>query len=125
MKSDAQLTLSAIFGVGGLLAGFAQNKIWLYCARAVSGIGGGGINSLSMIIVSDVVPIRERGKYLTLLGVGIAAGSGTLSNDCICVALLILSSYRTFPWGDPGSRGELEMGVLDDGAQYVKWLVES
>lgn len=68
--------LRVIFGVGGLLAGFAQNKIWLYCARAVSGIGGGGINSLSMIIVSDVVPIRERGKYLTLLGVGIAGGSG-------------------------------------------------
>jgi len=72
----SRLTFRGIFGVGGLLAGFAQNKIWLYCARAVSGIGGGGINSLSMIIVSDVVPIRERGKYLTLLGVGIAAGSG-------------------------------------------------
>jgi MFS family permease len=72
----SRLTCRAVFGVGGLLAGFAQNKIWLYCARAVSGIGGGGINSLSMIIVSDVVPIRERGKYLTLLGVGIAAGSG-------------------------------------------------
>ena len=64
------------FGLGGLLAGFAQNKVWLYCARAVAGIGGGGINSLSMIILSDVVTVRERGKYLSLLGVGIASGSG-------------------------------------------------
>ena len=64
------------FGLGGLLAGFAQNKVWLYCARAVAGIGGGGINSLSMIILSDVVTVRERGKYLSLLGIGIASGSG-------------------------------------------------
>ncbi|KAK4689043.1 hypothetical protein P7C73_g1064, partial [Tremellales sp. Uapishka_1] len=64
-----------LFAFGDLLAGFATNKIWLYCARAVAGIGGGGINSLSMIIVSDVVTVRERGKYLTLLGIGIATGS--------------------------------------------------
>jgi MFS family permease len=47
----------------------------------VAGIGGGGINSLSMIIVSDVVPLRERGKYLTLLGIGIALGSGEWGMD--------------------------------------------
>jgi MFS family permease len=66
----------AIFGFGDLLAGFATNKVWLYVARAIAGAGGGGINSLTMIIVSDVVSVRERGKYLTLLGIGIAAGSG-------------------------------------------------
>lgn len=65
-----------LFGFGDLLAGFAQNKVWLYTARAVAGIGGGGINSLSMIILSDVVTVRERGKYLSLLGIGIASGSG-------------------------------------------------
>ncbi|KAK1925993.1 putative MFS transporter [Papiliotrema laurentii] len=63
------------FGFGGLLAGFAKNKVWLYSARAVAGIGGGGINSLTMIILSDVVTVRERGKYLSLLGIGIASGS--------------------------------------------------
>ncbi|WVF66413.1 hypothetical protein IAT40_001153 [Kwoniella sp. CBS 6097] len=65
-----------LFALGDLLAGFARNKVWLYCARAVAGIGGGGINSLSMIIMSDVVTLRERGKYQSLLGVGIAMGSG-------------------------------------------------
>jgi hypothetical protein len=29
-----------------------------------------------MIILSDVVTVRERGKYLSLLGIGIASGSG-------------------------------------------------
>ncbi|WVR08410.1 hypothetical protein IAU60_005465 [Kwoniella sp. DSM 27419] len=65
-----------VFALGDLLAGFATNKVWLYCARAVAGIGGGGINSLSMIIMSDVVTLRERGKYQSFLGIGIALGSG-------------------------------------------------
>ncbi|WWC69847.1 uncharacterized protein I206_103790 [Kwoniella pini CBS 10737] len=66
----------SLFAIGDLLAGFARNKVWLYCARAVAGIGGGGINSLSMIIMSDVVTLRERGQYQSLLGIGIAMGSG-------------------------------------------------
>lgn len=32
-------------------------------ARAVAGLGGGGINTLTTVIVSDLVPLRERGKY--------------------------------------------------------------
>ena len=52
-----------LFAFGDLLCGFAKNKVWLYCARAIAGIGGGGINSLSMIIVSDVVSLEDRGKY--------------------------------------------------------------
>jgi len=72
-----------------------------------------------MIIVSDVVPIRERGKYLTLLGVGIAAGSG----ECLASGepqLAYLYSCRTFSWCSFGSGSQLAMGVLDDGSQYVK-----
>ena len=74
-RSDLSLMIRAIFAFGDLLAGFAKNAVWLYCGRAVAGIGGGGINSLTMIIMSDVVTVRERGKYLTLLSIGIATGS--------------------------------------------------
>ncbi|KAM0746561.1 MFS general substrate transporter [Meredithblackwellia eburnea MCA 4105] len=66
----------ALFVIGDLLCGFAQNAIWLYCCRALAGIGGGGINSLSMIIMSDVVSLRDRGKYQGLLGIAISLGSG-------------------------------------------------
>jgi MFS family permease len=52
-----------LFVLGDLLCGFAQSGVWLYACRGIAGIGGGGINSLSMIIVSDVVSVRERGKY--------------------------------------------------------------
>lgn len=44
--------------------------------RALSGAGGGGIVSLSMIIVSDIVSLKERGKYQGFLGSAIAIGSG-------------------------------------------------
>jgi EmrB/QacA subfamily drug resistance transporter len=65
-----------IFGLGDLLCGFAKTPTWLYGCRALAGIGGGGINSLSMIVLSDVVSMKTRGKYMSLLGISIALGSG-------------------------------------------------
>lgn len=52
-----------LFALGNLLCGFAQSAIWLFITRAIGGVGGGGINSLVMIVISDIVSIRERGKY--------------------------------------------------------------
>lgn len=61
--------------VGGLLCGFAQNPTWLYAARALSGIGGGGISSTVAIIVSDLVSLKERGKYQGMISLAIGAGA--------------------------------------------------
>jgi MFS family permease len=35
----------------------------LYIFRALAGIANGGIMSLAMMIVSDIVTLKERGKY--------------------------------------------------------------
>ncbi|CEL58270.1 putative transporter C3H1,06c OS=Schizosaccharomyces pombe (strain 972 / ATCC 24843) GN=SPAC3H1.06c PE=3 SV=1 [Rhizoctonia solani AG-1 IB] len=70
------ISVIVLFAVGNLLSGFAQTAIWLFIARAISGIGGGGINSLCMIITSDVVSLEERGKYQGFLGAAVALGSG-------------------------------------------------
>ena len=51
-----------IFMLGDLLCGFSRSAIQLYVFRAIAGIGGGGINSLCMIIVSDIVSLKDRGK---------------------------------------------------------------
>ncbi|GAA5994953.1 uncharacterized protein JCM10292_004450 [Rhodotorula paludigena] len=82
-----------LFVLGDLLCGFAKNGIWLYACRGVAGIGGGGINSLSMIIVSDVVNVRDRGKYQGLLGIAIALGSAA---GPFCGALF--AQYVTWRW---------------------------
>ncbi len=58
-----------IFLVGSVLAGAANSLGLLIAFRALQGIGGGGLNSLVMAIIGDVVPARERGRSQSLLGV--------------------------------------------------------
>jgi MFS family permease len=60
---------------GGLLCGFARSPSWLYATRALSGVGGGGISSLTAIIVSDLVSLKERGKYQGMVSLAIGAGA--------------------------------------------------
>jgi MFS family permease len=40
----------------------------LIIARAIAGVGGGGIISLVMVIIADIVPLQDRGKYQGLIG---------------------------------------------------------
>ncbi|KAI0966818.1 major facilitator superfamily domain-containing protein [Xylaria arbuscula] len=69
--------LSAVIciALGGLLAGFARTPAWLFAARAISGIGGGGISSSVAIIVSDLVSLKSRGKYQGMISLAIGAGA--------------------------------------------------
>ena len=63
--------------VGDILCGFAQNVIWLYISRALSGVGGGGISSLVQIVVSDLVSLKARGKYQGIISGTIGLGACT------------------------------------------------
>ncbi|MEC3892479.1 MULTISPECIES: MDR family MFS transporter [Nocardiopsis] len=57
-----------VFIVASLAAGFAQNINWLIAARALQGLGVGGLATLPNIILGDVVSPRERGRYSGLIG---------------------------------------------------------
>ena len=53
----------------------AQNMPQLIGFRALQGLGGGGLMVLSMAIVGDIVPPRERGRYQGLFGAVFGATS--------------------------------------------------
>ncbi|KAF5495820.1 Efflux pump FUS6 [Colletotrichum fructicola] len=53
----------AIFGLGSLASSLAQTATQLIIFRCFTGLGGGGLMTVAQMIVSDVVPLRERGKY--------------------------------------------------------------
>ncbi|KAG0349030.1 hypothetical protein BG004_002558 [Podila humilis] len=57
-----------VFLVGSALCGAAQSMIWLIVARGIAGVGAGGIMSLCMIIITDLVSLRDRGKYQGMIG---------------------------------------------------------
>jgi EmrB/QacA subfamily drug resistance transporter len=58
----------SIFIAGSIVGGLAPDMTWLIIGRAVQGIGGGGLMILSQAIIADVVPARERGKYMGIMG---------------------------------------------------------
>ncbi|KAJ7726322.1 iron permease [Mycena maculata] len=59
----------SLFAVGSALAGASQNMAMMIGARiSNSGVGGGGIITLTQIITADLVPLAERGLYQGLLG---------------------------------------------------------
>ncbi|KAI0341072.1 iron permease [Trametopsis cervina] len=74
------LAALAIFAVGSALCGAAQSMEWLIAARTVQGIGGGAIQSLTSIILSDMVSLSERATYNGLIGLtwGFACAMGPL-----------------------------------------------
>ncbi|KAF4847499.1 Efflux pump dotC [Colletotrichum siamense] len=66
----------AIFFTGSLASSVAATGTQLIVFRAWTGIGGGGLMTVAQMIVSDVVPLRERGKYQGILGAVVAIANG-------------------------------------------------
>lgn len=58
----------AVFLAGSVLCGISGNLTVLIAFRALQGTGGGGLNSLVMAIMGDLVPARQRSKYQALTG---------------------------------------------------------
>lgn len=64
-----------LFLIGSALCGLSQNLTELIAFRAVQGLGAGGLMSLAMAIIGDMVAPRERGKYTGMFGIVFGVGS--------------------------------------------------
>ncbi|MEU6747195.1 MFS transporter [Spirillospora sp. NPDC046719] len=73
-------TALLIFVVASVAGGLSQNIGMLIAARAVQGLGAGGLSALAQVILGDIVEPRQRGRYSGYIGAvfGVATVAGPL-----------------------------------------------
>lgn len=70
------LIANLLFGVGNLTCGLATERWTMIFGRALAGMGGGALNTISTIVISDLVPSRQRGVWQGIGNVCWGAGNG-------------------------------------------------
>ncbi|KAK9452580.1 major facilitator superfamily domain-containing protein [Dipodascopsis uninucleata] len=88
-RKELLIVSNFFFAIGCFLCGLAPNIWFLIVARIIAGIGGGGLNSLSVITLTDLVPLRQRsllqgiGSLLYNCGAAFGGVFGGLVTDAI------------------------------------------
>ncbi|KAF9484004.1 vacuolar amino acid permease [Pholiota conissans] len=77
-RKGAMLLALTLFGFGTIACGMAPSMNMLIAARAVAGMGGGGVMTVSSIAVTDLIPLKQRGLYQGMANIlfGLGAGMG-------------------------------------------------
>lgn len=82
-RKSVLLAMLFLFFIGNLVSALSRNFAELLVFRAIVGIGGGGLSTLGQVIVSDVVSLRQRGKYQGILA------------STLALVLLDLAHFKT------------------------------
>ncbi|KAI9816628.1 MAG: hypothetical protein M1832_005013 [Thelocarpon impressellum] len=90
------LSALTLFAAGAIIAAVANDFTLLLVGRSVQGAGGGGIIALTYVIVTDLVTLRERGKWFGLISMQWAIGS--VSGPIIGGAFAQNVSWRWIFW---------------------------
>ncbi|KAJ5760831.1 hypothetical protein N7520_007987 [Penicillium odoratum] len=83
-RRKALVASLGLFVIGSIVGCVAHDMATLLAGRVIQGIGGGGLIPLSMIIITDLIPLRERPKYAAIVQVSMAFGTilGPLIGGC-------------------------------------------
>ncbi|WP_347590107.1 MFS transporter [Acrocarpospora sp. B8E8] len=114
----------ALFLAGSVLCGVAGDMTWLIAARAVQGLGGGGLMSVTLVVFAHLVPAEQRasagGAGGVMAGLGLVAGpllGGLLADHFgwrwiflanLPLGLLVLLSATTLRLSDGGLRHRID-----------------
>ncbi|KAJ2361634.1 hypothetical protein H4S02_011605, partial [Coemansia sp. RSA 2611] len=95
-RFEAVTAAALIFCVGSVVCAAAHSMGMLLAGRAIQGIGGGGLLSMTSVILSDVTTERDRGKYTGFLAAswGVASAIGPVMGG----AIVENASWRIIFW---------------------------
>ncbi|TKA81730.1 hypothetical protein B0A55_01139 [Friedmanniomyces simplex] len=74
-RKSVLVSALVLLSLSDLACSLSVNATMLYIFRGLAGVANGGITSLTMMIVSDIVTLQERGKYQGILGAMVGLGN--------------------------------------------------
>ncbi|KAG2232681.1 hypothetical protein INT48_006860 [Thamnidium elegans] len=86
-RKSTLVAILCFFLIGSGLCGMANSMVQMSIARAIAGLGGGGLMTMASVVIHDLIPMRSRGKYQSYVnmaqtvGTTIGAPLGGFIND--------------------------------------------
>ncbi|ORY98954.1 major facilitator superfamily domain-containing protein [Syncephalastrum racemosum] len=74
-RKSTLVCVISFFFVGSWLCALARSMLQLALARAIAGLGGGGLMCMASVVIHDLVPIRKRGQYQSYVNMGMTVGT--------------------------------------------------
>lgn len=69
------LSALVLFSLGSILCGVSHGVVLMLVGRVIQGAGVGGVLALTETIITDLIPLRQRGNYFAMIGVVWAVGT--------------------------------------------------
>ncbi|CAI7659092.1 unnamed protein product [Penicillium viridicatum] len=86
----------ALFFIGSIVFSTAKNMNTIIVGRVLQGLGGGGIDVLTEVILADMTTLQERSTYLGLMGIPSAIGN--ILGPSVGALFASYASWRWIGW---------------------------
>lgn len=85
-----------LFFIGSIVFALAKNMKTIIIGRVLQGLGGGGIDVLAEVILTDMTTLQERAKYLGLMAIPMAFGN--IMGPSVGALFATYASWRWIGW---------------------------